>query len=304
MLLSKFSNVLGFFLTMSCAAAHRVLSYIDISLESPMKHIVLLTALLAPYCVLAASTDGFDFDIPQKAKDKAVKSPHVSTAIPAMPSSTAKSAAALAVETGKPVSRVEVKPAVPVDAKSVFPLPDGVVKSAAQPSTMATLKPPIAIKEEAAVAKAFVPTIVAAPVVSADSGKRSKEIYRTEVVAKKGDHMVKASKLCKPTTVAMTFHNVPTQKGPYFHRWVGVGCEADEINFVREGNEQYSMNWKLSYVPADETQTARYALVWKVKGKDNKGTPVDYEARHTFTLKNAHTLSLTNNMAVTLRRVP
>lgn len=268
-----------------------------------MKHIVLLTALLAPYCVLAASTSGFDFDIPQEAKDKAAKSPRVSAAIPATPSSAAKSSAALAVETGKPVARIEVKPVAPVDAKSAFPLPSGVAKSAGQPTTMATLKPPITANG-AAVAKASVPAVVAAPVVSANSGTSSKEIYRTEVVAKKGDQMAKTGKLCAPTTVAMTFHNVPTQKGSHFHRWVGVGCEADEINFVREGNEQYSMNWQLSYVPADETRTARYALRWKVKGKDNKGTPVDYEARHTFTLKNARTLSLTNNMAVSLRRVP
>ena len=279
-----------------------------------MKHIVLLTALLTPYCVLAASTSGFDFDIPQGAKDKAAKSPRVSVVIPAAPSSAASSSAAsssaaLAVETVKPVARVEVKPAAPVDAKSAFPLPTGVVKSAGQPTTMATLKPSITING-AAVAKASVPVVVAVPAVLAvpavppNSVKSSKEIYRTEVVAKKGDKTAKIDKLCAPTTVAMTFHNVPTQKGPYFHRWVGVGCEADEINFVREGNEEYSMNWQLSYVPADETQTARYALRWKVKGKDNKGTLVDHEARHTFTLNTPRTLSLTNNMAVSLRRVP
>ena len=316
-----------------------------------MKHIVLLAALLAPYCVSASATGSFDFDIPEQAKNRAAKDlagkvadpatskvdimvvkpgdvkvnelpskqPRVSVVIPVAPA--AKPAV---VATGKPVLvvPVEVKPVVPVEVKPALPLPTAVAKSTPEASTVAPLKPaPAAVVKpapavvaKAPVASPVAPAKVAAPVAAAAviaaapaATAAGKEVYRTEEVSKNSTapkQVAKAGKLCSPTTIAMTFHNVPTQKGPYFHRWVSLGCEADEVNFVREGNEQYSMNWQLSYVPADEHETARYALRWKVKGKDDKGAPVDYEARHTFNLDNARTLSLTNNMAVSLRKVP
>lgn len=179
---------------------------------------------------------------------------------------------------------------LPQSAKTTKPLAAETAKTV-KPATLATPAKPAA----AVVVKS---PVVKPPVVVLEKGK-DKDVYKIQEVAK-----VASKKQCTPTTVAMTFHNVPTQKGPYFHRWVSLGCEADEINFVREGNEQYQLQWQLAYVPADEHQTARYALRWQVKGKDDKGAPVSYEARHTFTLDNARTLSLTNNMAVSLRRVP
>lgn len=299
-----------------------------------MKHIVLLAALLAPYCVSASATGSFDFDIPEQAKNRAAKDlagkvadpaaskaeimvvkpsevkvnelapkqSRVSVVIPVAPVKPA----APTVVTAKPVVPVEVKPVAPVEVKPALPLPTAVAKSTPAASTVAPLKPaPVEPVKPSAPVVAKAP--VAAAAVAATVPAAGKEIYRTEEVSKNSTapkQVAKAGKLCSPTTIAMTFHNVPTQKGPYFHRWVSLGCEADEVNFVREGNEQYSMNWQLSYVPADEHETARYALRWKVKGKDDKGTPVDYEARHTFNLDNARTLSLTNNMAVSLRKVP
>lgn len=173
-------------------------------------------------------------------------------------------------------------------ARESTPAPSAQIDKATKPST------PVA-----ASSKLVTPPVAAKVAKSAVVQDKTKEVYKVQEVAKKA-----STKLCTPTTVAMTFHNVPTQKGPYFHRWVSLGCEADEINFVREGNDQYQLQWQLSYVPADEHQTARYALRWQVKGQDDKGAPVSYEARHTFTLDNARTLSLTNNMAVSLRRVP
>lgn len=235
-----------------------------------MKNIALLAALLVPY-IGANATGNFEFDIPKQAKD-------------AQAGKTSESASSKAnISVVKPQD-VTVAPPASGRVTAVIPV--------------APLKPSVV---------AVKPVDPAAPVVTSkpvapQSAPVSKESYRVEQVAKAAPKA--GAKLCTPTTVAMTFHNVPTQKGPYFHRWVSLGCEADEINFVREGNEQYSMHWQLAYVPADEHQTARYALTWKVQGKDDKGTPVDYAARHTFTLDNARTLSLTNNMAVSLRKVP
>lgn len=258
-----------------------------------MKHIVLLAALLAPYCVLASTTGSFEFDIPQQAKDKAAKDKS-SGPIKSNASITVVKPDQVKVASEPVKPRVSVvmpvpgKPAAPVQAKPALPTANEVAKSTQQPSTPVAKASPAPATNKAA-----------AP------GPVGKEVYRTEEVSKNsGKTLAKAGKLCTPMTVAMTFHNVPTQKGPYFHRWVSLGCEADEVNFVREGNEQYSMNWQLSYVPADEHQTARYALRWKIKGNDDKGAPVDHEARHTFNLDNARTLSLTNNMAVSLRKVP
>lgn len=125
------------------------------------------------------------------------------------------------------------------------------------------------------------------------------ELYRVVPIVNETN----PDKICKTSTVAMTFHNVPTQKGSYFHRWVSLGCEPDEINFVREGDDQYTMSWQLSYVPENSTQEARYALRWKLKGTNDNGEPVNYEARHTFNLDTGRTLSLTNNMAVSIRKV-
>lgn len=240
-----------------------------------MKHIVLLASLLAPYCVLASTPESFDFDIPQQAKDRVAKDKVIGSVksnpnIPMSKPDQAKVASELVKPGVSVVMPVPVKPLASVEVKSVSPTANEVANNTKQSSTPG-----------------------------------GKEVYRTEEVSKnRSKTIAKAARLCTPMTIAMTFHNVPTQKGPYFHRWVSLGCEADEVNFVREGNEQYSMNWQLSYVPADESQTARYALRWKIKGSDGKGAPIDHEAHHTFNLDNARTLSLTNNMAVSLRKVP
>lgn len=236
-----------------------------------MKNIALLAALLVPY-IGANATGNFEFDIPKQAKD-------------AQASKAAEPASSKAnISVVKPQD-VTVAPPAPGRVTAVIPV------APPKPAVIA-VKP----------AEAPAPAVLAAKPVTPAASSATKEIYRVEQVAKPAPKA--GAKPCTPTTVAMTFHNVPTQKGPYFHRWVSLGCEADEVNFVREGNEQYSMHWQLAYVPADEHQTARYALTWKVQGKDDKGAPVDYAARHTFTLDNARTLSLTNNMAVSLRKVP
>lgn len=236
-----------------------------------MKNIALLAALLVPY-IGANAAGNFEFDIPKQAKD-------------AQASRAAEPAASKAsISVVKPQD-VTVAPPAPGRVTAVIPV------APPKPAVVAA-KP----------AEPTAPVVVAAKPVAPQPASVAKESYRVEQVAKSAPKTGAA--LCTPTTVAMTFHNVPTQKGPYFHRWVSLGCEADEINFVREGNEQYSMHWQLAYVPADDHQTARYALTWKVQGKDDKGNPVDYSARHTFTLDNARTLSLTNNMAVSLRKVP
>lgn len=251
-----------------------VVSYVSILFGLRMKTIAFFVTLLASYVASASGPGSFDFDIPQQAKNRAV--------IPA--------------------------PAIPVETKPVLQLPFTVVKSTTPASTVVPIKP------SAEMSKPSIPIEVAPGVLAVAPSKTTvvdskaasvKETYRLEEVSKHGiKHVANSGKLCSPKTIAMTFHNVPTQKGPYFHRWVSLGCEADEVNFVREGNEQYSMNWKLAYVPADDNGTARYSLHWKIKGKDDKGVPVDYEAHHTFNLRNARTLSLTNNMAVSLRKVP
>ena len=138
-----------------------------------------------------------------------------------------------------------------------------------------------------------------------------KEVPPANVVSPEPKYVVKEvakTKVsnCKPMTVAMTFQNIPTQKGPYVNRWVSLGCEADEVNFVREGNDKYVMSWHLAYVPEDTTLklSPRYFLKWSVAGTDEKGNNVDWKAQHTFSLESPKTLSLTNNMAVTLRKVP
>ena len=240
------------------------------SRNTKMKNIALLAALMVPY-VCANAAGNFEFDIPKHAKD-------------APASKAVEPAASKAnISVMKPRNVTVTPPAQAARVTAVIPV--------APPKSAVVAVPPVEPTQP----------VVAATKPAVATGA-TKEIYRVEQVAKAAPKA--GAKLCAPTTVAMTFHNVPTQKGPYFHRWVSLGCEADEVHFVREGNEQYSMHWQLAYVPADENQTARYALTWKVVGKDNQGAPVDYAARHTFTLDNARTLSLTNNMAVSLRKVP
>ena len=107
---------------------------------------------------------------------------------------------------------------------------------------------------------------------------------------------VQEDEQCKEAIVAMTFHNIPTQKGPYFHRWMNLGCGVDELTFVKEGNEQFKMSWKLT-----QSTPNKFDLEWKVTDVQAKE---QWEAEHHFTLDKPKTLSLTNNMAVTIRRVP
>jgi hypothetical protein len=108
-----------------------------------------------------------------------------------------------------------------------------------------------------------------------------------------------AGDTCPVKTIAMTFTNLPHATGPHTNRWLSLGCTPDKAAFMSEGNRRVAMQWEMHYNPSND----EYTLDWTWDGVGLHEESVRYHARHVFDLKVPRTLSLTDTISVTLRKV-
>ena len=108
-----------------------------------------------------------------------------------------------------------------------------------------------------------------------------------------------AGDICPTKTIAMTFTNLPNATGPHTNRWLSLGCTPDKAAFMSEGNRKVAMQWEMHYNPGND----EYTLDWTWDGVGLHDESVRYHARHVFDLKAPRTLSLTDTISVTLRKV-
>ena len=146
------------------------------------------------------------------------------------------------------------------------------------------------------------PAVVAVPVPQART--ESKPLKPVTPTSKSGPYnMTVQAKdpgdLCPTRAIAMTFTNLPNATGPHTNRWLSMGCTPDKASFMSEGDKTYRMEWDMHFNPSKD----EYTLDWVWNGIGLHDESVRYHARHVFDLKVPRTLSLTNNISVTLRKV-